>query len=360
MKKLSRNFLCGILIGIVFIFSVSLVQARQMAYFWKGVRPLGMGGAFTAIANDYNAIFYNPAGLERIPRWSFSIFNLLIEYGENGQDFYDDSDDTNFDNSSEVADMLRRHMGESQHVRAAVFPHFVKKNYGFGVLGQADINAEVNAGWPEVDTSAVIDIAGIGGAGFGFLKDKALRVGLSAKYVHREHLQQIYTADDFADPNFEDTIDNDLKEGSGIGFDLGAMYTFPVFLEPTVALVIQNIGGIDLDEAGEIPQQINLGVAAHYERGIYSINAGLDLMDITKKVNEDEDDFFRRVHLGVESWLWDRVALRAGLYQGYGSLGIGIDLWALKIDYANYAEEVGAHAGQRADRRHLLQLSFGW
>lgn len=28
-----------------------------------GVRPLGMGGAFSALADDINAIFYNPAGL---------------------------------------------------------------------------------------------------------------------------------------------------------------------------------------------------------------------------------------------------------------------------------------------------------
>src|SRR3989338_7728825 len=28
-----------------------------------GIRPLGMGAAFTAVADDQNAAFYNPAGL---------------------------------------------------------------------------------------------------------------------------------------------------------------------------------------------------------------------------------------------------------------------------------------------------------
>ena len=32
----------------------------------SGARSLGMGGAYTALANDATAIFYNPAGLAKI------------------------------------------------------------------------------------------------------------------------------------------------------------------------------------------------------------------------------------------------------------------------------------------------------
>ena len=37
-----------------------------------GARPLGMGGAFTAVSDDINAIYYNPAGL------SGQIFGVMI------------------------------------------------------------------------------------------------------------------------------------------------------------------------------------------------------------------------------------------------------------------------------------------
>ena len=87
---------------------------------------------------------------------------------------------------------------------------------------------------------------------------------------------------------------------------------------------------------------------------------GLDVMDITRNVNEDEKDFFRRLHMGAESWLGKRLALRLGLYQGYVSAGATLNLWIFKLDYANYAEEVGAYAGQRVDRRNVAQLSLGW
>lgn len=39
-----------------------------------GARPMGMGGAFTALANDANAALWNPAGLATLPGPSLSFF----------------------------------------------------------------------------------------------------------------------------------------------------------------------------------------------------------------------------------------------------------------------------------------------
>ena len=43
----------------------SLVDAQRNQVS-VGPRPIGMGDAFTSIAGDYSAIFWNPAGLARI------------------------------------------------------------------------------------------------------------------------------------------------------------------------------------------------------------------------------------------------------------------------------------------------------
>jgi len=48
-----------------------------------GVRPLGMGGAFTAVADDSDAVFYNPAGLADVE----SQYNL--GYLDMNTDYYD-------------------------------------------------------------------------------------------------------------------------------------------------------------------------------------------------------------------------------------------------------------------------------
>ena len=53
-----------------------------------GARPQGMGGAFSAIADDANAIYWNPAGLGQILKgeftfmhWTFTeIPNVSVDY----------------------------------------------------------------------------------------------------------------------------------------------------------------------------------------------------------------------------------------------------------------------------------------
>ena len=45
-----------------------------------GARAMGLGRAFVAVANDPTAVFWNPAGLELVPRTSFTLFhNQLFE-----------------------------------------------------------------------------------------------------------------------------------------------------------------------------------------------------------------------------------------------------------------------------------------
>jgi len=57
-----------------------------------GARALGMGGAYTGVANDYSAIFYNPAGLGQIKRMEFNLgfdfyqYNSAATYLDTKQD----------------------------------------------------------------------------------------------------------------------------------------------------------------------------------------------------------------------------------------------------------------------------------
>ncbi len=58
-----------------------------------GARALGMGGAYTGVANDYSAIFYNPAGLGQIKRMEFNL----------GFDFYQFNSNATYLNSTQNA-----------------------------------------------------------------------------------------------------------------------------------------------------------------------------------------------------------------------------------------------------------------
>ena len=67
-----KNLLSAIFLVILFTFSqvnsqtVISKYAGEFMAIGIGGRPLGMGGAYVAVANDVTAGYYNPAGLARI------------------------------------------------------------------------------------------------------------------------------------------------------------------------------------------------------------------------------------------------------------------------------------------------------
>jgi len=357
------------LVSILLLAGATTAQAAELPHFFKGVRPLGMGGAFTAVADDENALFYNPAGLSRVENWGMGLVNPLVESSEQNYDFFKETEDTDFDSAAQVTQLLRNNLGETMHVRVALFPHVVMPNFAIGALAQVKASLEArNPAFPEMAIDATATGSGHVGYGHGFDKFQfapipalggTLRLGLGAKYVTAAKYVEIYDAADITDPNFEDRVEDDKLDGSGFGIDLGAMYTFDAPFKPTLGLSVLNVSDIDLGDAGELPQQINLGASLTHDFGIVRVTGAADYLDITEEL-DTEGDTYKRLHFGVEARFSRILSLRAGLSQGYGTFGVGADFKLLKIEYANYAEELSSFAGGKADRRHVAQISLGW
>src|SRR5512136_2646810 len=74
MKRICAPLLCLFLLGS----GQALAQFPEdalrlsMSGFGVGARALGMGGAYTGVASDYSAIYWNPAGLAQMTRAEFS------------------------------------------------------------------------------------------------------------------------------------------------------------------------------------------------------------------------------------------------------------------------------------------------
>ena len=62
------------LFGVVFLVPVSMAQVEEMAIgntFGVGARTMGMGGASLALADDFTALYWNPAGMAQIQKFEF-------------------------------------------------------------------------------------------------------------------------------------------------------------------------------------------------------------------------------------------------------------------------------------------------
>lgn len=352
--------------AVLMALSLAAVPARadELPVFYKGIRPLGMGGAFTAVADDHNSMFYNPAGLNNIKGFGrVDLLNPYFEYSKNTLNFFEDvkdvgDADTDSEQAQLAADLMSRWMGKNLHLRTGVFPNVTMHNFGFGVLGQGYFDGEVHnpLGSSTLDVRFGYDVAAVASGALGFMESR-VQVGITGKMVSRRIQERSYTTLDLVQ---QDGLDmGDLQQGNGFGVDLGVIVHPPVFLNPSLGLTVQNIGDIDLGDAGLIKQQVNLGLGLAPELPFGKLILALDLMDASRNLGED-DDTAKRLHAGVEYRFPVILAVRAGLHQGYPSFGLTADFWILKADYAFYIEEIGAYAGQRPDRRNVVQLSIGF
>ena len=332
---------------------------QELPHNFSGTRPLGMGGAFTAVADDSNAIFYNPAGLTQLEDWRLE-FPLIVDTSKSNIDIADEAQDVDFDSTVATTDFLRKHLGETGHLRVGFMPSFAKKNLAVALPAQGKATYRFdNPAFPQTKVTADATGAAQIGLAHAFWADK-LSLGVGLKYVVANSLDQTYTAQQIAASDFDQRLEDDIQEGSGFGADLGALYTLPFPIKTTLGLSVLNVGGIDLGDAGEIDQQVNVGAAMSHsfeQLPWLKLTGALDVVDIFKQTGAD-DDIYKRLHMGAEARM-SVLSLRAGLYQGYSSFGAGLDFKYFRLEYANYAEEVGSFAGDSADRRHVIQLTFG-
>lgn len=354
-----------VIAAIFILTSVYSAMAAEYPSLHRGVRPLGMGGAFTAVADDENALFYNPAGLSKISTFQLGLLNPLIEVSKKSIKLVQDAQDIDMNDTGEIADLLKDYTGEHQHLRVSLFPHIGFKVAQTGVmiggLAQGTMDVEVrNPVWPEAHTDLILDGGALGGVGFK-LPLTGLRAGVVLKYMYRKSLSEVYTPIEIAAKDFEDRLKDDFKSGSGVSADIGLMYDLPFvpIVDTTVALVAQNIPEMDMGEAKDIKTQFNFGIGLKKSFAGFGTLLALDYRDITGNVGDD-NDIPKRIHAGIEVKLPKILAVRAGINQGYLTAGATVDLWVLRFDVATYAEEVGAYAGQREDRRYVGQISLGW
>lgn len=324
-----------------------------------------MGGAFTALADDENALFYNPAGLSAIQRLDLAVLNPMVDVSKKSIDLYNDSRDIDTDNEGQVADLMRKYIGEHQHLQASLFPYagFRAASTGImiGGLAQATLDADIrNPAWPEADVDYVQDLGLL--AGFGLpLPIKGLRIGAAAKWIQRKSLEQVYTAADIADNGFSDRFEDDQKSGSGFSADLGAIYTLPFihFIKTDIGVSVLNLPQMDMGDAKDIKTQANVGLCLEKMLANFRLVGTIDYLDFTQALEEDKD-VGKRLHMGLELKTPWFISIRGGVNQGYFTAGASADFRLVRLDFAAYSEEVGAYAGQRSDQRYIAQITIGW
>ncbi len=373
----------------------------------RGTRALGMGDALTAIADDQNVFFYNPAGSVQRTGSMVNFLDMSLTASKDAIDFYqfvkDNEDDLkNFDKLSSadqiaLVDKIQAEMVPLKPTFGVTAPNvsylsgplFGGFHWGAGFFGQVSGRAGFN---PIVVTPTLYYDVNADAIPMGNLSLKlknlpyipgSIGLGSNVKWIRRGQISEksleTFALDDYEAPP--------AQIGNGFGLDFGTLY------QPTsrwsVALAVSDFGGTKIKydalaaEKGypakdahteEIKARWNTGVAwTPGKIGVGSFGIPLhdrlvlaaDIRDFANKESKIiadghlADTAGTHFHLGAE-YRWWFLRLRTGANQGYFTGGVGIDWPMLKLDYAYYADELSPFAGTSRHPAHRLSFTFGF
>lgn len=267
-----------------------------------GARPVAMGEAFVALADDANAVFWNPAGLGQLKRYEVT-FMHNVWFQEISYNYF-------------------------------AYVHPLK----IGALGVSVYHVQYgkiqgyDAGGAMTEELCPYDLAGVLSFGTTLLdeKDRVLLSGANFKFIH-ENL--------------------DVKEATAIAIDAGFIYQ-TVFLVPlNLGFVVQNLGPNVrfFEEKESLPLNYKFGTVIKLIGG--NLNLALDLT-----ISSDDEIF---INTGGEYRLLNFIFMRVG-YRAKQALdtglrcGLGITGKNVFLDYSYVPyEELGE------THRFSLSMRFG-
>ena len=295
---------------LILLVSAQTVFAAFEDTYW-GVRALGMGGAFTAVANDANAPLYNIAGIANCGQREVTLMGSRVFAGLDGVEI-------------------------STNYLGAVYP--ISEELGAVSFAWSSLGVPALARYDTFNLGYARKLNDVTGVDSDIVN---LSAGLNIKYLREEI-------------NFED--DEDLSESKGaVTGDIGLLATFENGLRVGFSskyLLPADIGYVEKDEVSNMNV---LGIGYFSELlpfvKIPTFTADLDIIFI------DGETKFR---LGVESYvLDDKLAIRLGGREEAFDIGFGYEFTFLNdstliIDYAlELPFEVEESYGS-----HFISLSF--
>ncbi len=346
---------------------------------YVSTRALGMGNAFLAVADDHNAMFYNPAGLAYRKDGQFHGFlrgGLSPEILDLQKEI--DQADKKEDSEQAIADLIASKYGSHYAARVTTGAMYVRPRWGFAFI-PADLSMDISVHQqvgPTLNVNAYLDstFATSYARKVSWFKGHDISWGTTVKAIHRAHAGQSVLAAQLVDG--KDIFDEkDANEGLTIDADLGLLWKLKPtglmrHLRPTFAFVIRNIGDygypIQFDifskQSGEPPKlgrRFDFGSKWDLPKfWVFDPHLAVDIRDIGHENWTPTKGFHAGMELYWKMFNWWKGHWAVGLNQGYWTAGVGARLAWFQLDIASYGEEVGTSNAPLENRRYMLELSL--
>lgn len=322
-------------VGVLVVIFLILLCLPVLGFTLPGTKALGMGGAFTAVADDASSVFWNPAGLSQSGRFdldlSITAGGKNIESLSNLYGLYEALENDDFDEAKNLTQKITPPIGLRPTFDVEIL---LLRHLAFSVLGQMEFNIEEFK--YDEDASYVETKDKETALAFGYLTlagkaSESFFLGINLKYIkgvrHHSHFR-------LTDAGSEVITPEETSESKAVfSFDLGLLHKTKRS-KISWGLMVQDIlePKINFPDISEesfrslsLDRKVNLGISF---KAFPRLILAADLHNVLSAE--------RTLHLGGELDL-SLVKLRVGLDNGNLAYGVGLKLLLLHLEAA-YSE----------------------
>ncbi|MCK4542232.1 MAG: hypothetical protein KAU17_08365 [Spirochaetales bacterium] len=377
---------------IILLFAFSPVFAESDLIRESPLKPvfpevIAQGGAFTAVAEGYAALFTNPAGFARGDRGELTIVSAnpwMYARPDKVLDLVNGMTSGTADETAMISLLNEQVTTGGFGIGMSGGVGWVGNGLGLGLITVIDSYMYGNTllGIEGDLTFTTAFIAGLAfplelfGIDFIIGGDVRPMVRIHSPMPNDAALGFLMGLTGGGDPL---AALQDAYHGTGIGFDLGATADIGPF---TLGLSIRDLFGTrffyssspfaDIIAEGSfpegtdatdglIPMEINLGFAYHPDLGslskIIDPRVQVDLQDFIGVIR-DKRSVWTLLHIGGEVKFLRFLKVWGGFNQGYITLGAGAHLLIFDISAALFTQERGRFVGDRPNSGATIELSF--
>ncbi len=391
MKKIKYSLISAIYFFGNYVLASSALNFR-IHHEYESPRALGMGDAFVALANDYSAIFYNPAALARRDDGQINLYiggSAAVDFFTFGQKISEaaDTNGSEAQKKSKVLSVLDDSYGDNYFVKLTM-PNgiWARPNWSVAVIPFTEtLNMSIHKGFgPTLNVTSYTDtiMAYALAKDFYWFESGRTSLGVTFKSIYRGYMNSsLSVVDSISSPS---TIVNPdfLSEGITFDADIGGLYTPEIPTEgfwsllrlarPTFGAVVRNVFDYGFtnnlhvynktnttSKPERLYRRIDLGTRWEYPE--FLIFGGRGVMDF-RDILHPNVNFKKSLHLGFEfDWTmftWWRGHYRFGVSQGYLTAGASALFSFFNLDLVTYSEDVGSRNESVESRKFEIRMNI--
>lgn len=334
--------------------------SKEVTEVYNNLKNLSMGGAGVAVSSGIDALFVNPAGLNMNKGVVATILSPSIS--SNTAAYETLKDYKSLTDGNTIVDYIKPHVGKNYGLGLDNITGIALKN--FALAWNFEVSAyEVfhNLSLPEIYLNTYYRSTLKGGASIGLLDDESLKLGFAIKYSTMKGKVGTLTTEQLLTMTGSELKDWINAGGYAYGLDLGCIFDFPSYknLKTSFGIAWQDVFTTKyrsrkfLDEyATYIPDNLTAGLGLMLDLPGLDIKFAFDLKHLTDTHIQTP----LKIHFGTELG-FPLINVRAGINQGYYTLGADFELFLFNLEIVSYGEEIGSYPGHKEDRRYALKIS---